>query len=115
MREGVLEFSHRATGEARRWHRASAGLARRPLAVPASICHQQEHLQPKVPLSTDVRVTHLAFPLVQGPCLPGRCSPKSSKKPKQIYIYICILMLLLLWLWRELLRAKPKPPTSAER
>lgn len=47
-----------------RWHRAGAGPAHCPLAVPGSICHQQEHLQPKVPLSPSVRVTSLAFPLV---------------------------------------------------
>lgn len=55
-----------------RWHGAGTGWAYCPLAVPGSICHQQEHLQPKVPLSPSVRVTSLAFPLVQGLAwLPG--------------------------------------------
>lgn len=56
-----------------------------PLAVPASICHQQEHLQPKVPLSPSVRVTTLAFPLVRGPCPSvrpsgGRDAPAGQKR-----------------------------------
>lgn len=66
----MLEFVWRGTEEGCRWHGAGAGLAHCPLAVPGSICHQQEHLQPKVPLSPSVRVTSLAFPLVQGPRLP---------------------------------------------
>jgi len=68
----VCVFVWRGTEEGCRWHGAGAGLAHCPLAVPDSICHQQEHLQPKVPLSPSVRVTSLAFPLVQGPRPPGR-------------------------------------------
>lgn len=72
----VCMFVWRGTEEGCRWHEAGAGLAHCPLAVPGSICHQQEHLQPKVPLSPSVRVTSLAFPLVRGPHPPVQYWPK---------------------------------------
>lgn len=73
----MFEFVWRGTEEGCRWHRAGTGLAHCPLAVPGSICHQQEHLQAKVPLSPSVRVTSLAFPLVQG--LRPPVHPSSSQ------------------------------------
>ena len=78
----MFEFVWRgggATEDGCRWHGAGAGLAHCPLAGPGSICHQQEHLQPKVPLSPSVRVTSLAFPLVQGPRPPIQPSSRQIR------------------------------------